>query len=235
MTNDELMVILFLAVILSAAVLTCKSAWKKKQRQWQREERQRKKGEEGEENTAYYLRKVPGCKKILHHVYVPKSDGSGTTEIDLVMVHKKGLIVIENKNYAGSIYGKEEDHYWTQIFPDGEKRSFYNPVKQNDSHIRHLKRFLSGLLPYEIPYVSVITFNSQARLKRIWVDPEAAVVAVSSKVKRRLKKRLRRLPKVLGRREAEEIIQCLEAYAGDSRKNRKQHVRQVRAQMKGRG
>lgn len=233
MTNDKLTVILFLSVLLFAAIFIGKSVWEKKRRQRQLEERHRKKGEEGEENTAYFLHKVRGYKKILHHVYVPKSDGSGTAEIDLVMVHKKGLIVIENKNYTGSIYGKNEDYYWTQILPDGGKRSFYNPVKQNNSHIRHLKRFLSGLIPNEVPYISVITFNSQARLKRIMVDQDTAVVLNSRKIKRRLRKRLKRLPNVLGRREVEEISLYLEEYAGDSRKNRRRHERQVKYQMKG--
>lgn len=42
--------------------------------------------------------------QILRNVYVPTEDGK-TSEIDILVVSKKGLLVFECKNYAGNIYG----------------------------------------------------------------------------------------------------------------------------------
>lgn len=195
-------------------------------RKRQRLERQRKKGEEGELSTALFLERVRGYKKILHHVYVPK-EGGGTTEIDLVMIHEKGMIVIENKNYKGSIYGKEDDLYWRQVYDDGGKRSFYNPVRQNQSHIRHLRRLLENCGIGPLPYFSVITFNKEGSLRRIRVKKDTALITSTAKVRRRLKRRLRWLPKVLRKRQVDQLYDILMEEAGNTRKVRKKHEKQI--------
>lgn len=200
----------------------------KRKKRLEREKRLREKGEEGELSTALLLDRVRGYKRLLHHVYVPKADGSGTSEIDLVMVHEKGIIVIENKNYRGYIYGKEDDLYWTQVYRKRYKRNFYNPVRQNQSHIRHLKRLLKGYSDHPVPYISVITFNDRGKLKRIRVDGDSALVISSRRVRRCLRRRLRRMPRVLTRSQVDGICCFLQEEAGDSRKTRKQHVKQVR-------
>ena len=68
--------------------------------------------------------------KTLRNLYVPKTD-NGTTEIDLLFLTKKGLVVIESKNYSGWIFENQADDYWTASLPNGQKNRFYNPVKQN--------------------------------------------------------------------------------------------------------
>lgn len=218
-----------LLILLSAFIMIRLLAeWmKKRRRQREREERRRKKGEEGEASTALFLNKVWGYKRILHHVYVPKADG-GTSEIDLVMIHERGIIVIENKNYMGYIYGAEEDLYWTQVIGRGERRSFYNPVKQNQTHIRYLRCLLAAHVPATVPYLSVVTFNNRKCLKRIRVDAEAVTVTCSRKVRRCLKKRLRRMPRVLERKQVDEICCFLQGETGDNRRNRKKHEKQMR-------
>lgn len=219
----------FLVLILGVLVICLLAGWIRKRR-WRREceERWREKGEEGELSTALLLSRVRGYKRLLHHVYVPKADGSGTTEIDLVMIHEKGIVVVENKNYMGYIYGTEDDLYWTQVFRKREKRSFYNPVKQNKSHIRHLKRLLAEQAPEEVPYLSVVTFNDGGKLKRIRINIETATVTSSRKVRKHLRRRLRKLPRILSRSQVDEIYRFLLEEAGETRKIRKKHEKQVR-------
>lgn len=94
--------------------------------------------------------------QILRNVYVPTEDGK-TSEIDLLVVSKKGLLVFECKNYAGNIYGDAKRNKWIQYL--GKKKSFfYNPFMQNRSHVKHLKKYLEqyGDLP-AIPMVTTIT------------------------------------------------------------------------------
>lgn len=94
--------------------------------------------------------------QILRNVYIPTSDGK-TSEIDLLVISKKGLLVFECKNYVGNIYGDAKRPKWIQYL--GRKKSyFYNPIMQNRSHAKHLREFLSefGDLPI-VPMVATIT------------------------------------------------------------------------------
>lgn len=94
--------------------------------------------------------------QILRNIYVPTADGK-TSEIDLLVVSKKGLLVFECKNYAGNIYGDASRKKWIQYL--GKKKNFfYNPFMQNRTHVEHLKKYLEqyGDIP-AIPMVTTIT------------------------------------------------------------------------------
>ena len=42
------------------------------------------------------------------------------------------------------IFGTENQQYWMQVLAYGnEKRQFYNPIKQNQTHIYHLSNYLN--------------------------------------------------------------------------------------------
>ncbi|MGI6110574.1 MAG: NERD domain-containing protein [Eubacteriaceae bacterium] len=100
--------------------------------------------------------------KVLRNVYVPKGK-RGTTEIDLLFITRKGIFVIESKNYSGWIFGDENGPFWTVMLPNRVKNKMYNPVKQNATHIKWLKRYLD----MEIPCYSLIIFSERCTLKKI--------------------------------------------------------------------
>lgn len=118
----------------------------------------------GEYLTFNMLNKIDGYSKILVNTYIPKGNGE-TTELDLVYIHEKGIFVIESKNYGGWIYGDEKNYKWTQVFKNGKKFKFYNPIKQNITHIKHLKNCLDEL--YVHNYFSLIVFSKRCTLKKI--------------------------------------------------------------------
>lgn len=128
-------------------------------------------GSEGEHLTyKKILRFEKKGSKILSNIYVPTING-GTTEIDLLLIHPKGLFVFESKNYSGWIFGNENHQNWTQTLPKGwhgdvHKERFYNPVLQNDSHIKHLMRHIEK----KIPVWSIIVFSDGCELKDITVS-----------------------------------------------------------------
>lgn len=112
--------------------------------------------------------------KFLFNLYIPKKNGE-TTEIDLMMISRKGIFVFESKNYGGWIFGKESQRNWTQVLPSGNgtrKESFYNPIMQNRTHIRNLVAFVGE----EYPTRSVIVFSERCELKEI--DVESADIRV---------------------------------------------------------
>ena len=110
--------------------------------------------------------------KVLRNVYVPKDDGT-TSEIDLLFITQKGIFVIESKNYSGWIFGNEKHGFWTASFPGGQKNKFYNPIKQNKTHIKWLKNYLGG----DITMFSMIVFSDRCELKIITVEsPDVRVI-----------------------------------------------------------
>lgn len=95
--------------------------------------------------------------QIFRNVYIPTKD-SKTSEIDILVVSKKGIFVFECKNYGGNIYGDANHSKWIQYI-GRQKNYFYNPLLQNKNHAKHLKEFLakSGIEVPVIPFISTIT------------------------------------------------------------------------------
>lgn len=104
--------------------------------------------------------------KFLFNLYIPKDNGE-TSEIDVLMISHKGLFVYESKNYSGWIYGKESQRTWTQTLAHGHtKNHFYNPILQNESHIKYLNTFLSSNYPTH----SIVVFSERCTLKNIEIS-----------------------------------------------------------------
>jgi len=103
--------------------------------------------------------------KVLRNIYVPKDNGE-TSEIDVVFITQKGIFVIESKNYSGWIFGDEKSLYWTAMLPNKKKNKFYNPVKQNRTHIKWLGQFLND----DIPLFSIVTFSERCELKKVTIE-----------------------------------------------------------------
>ncbi len=113
--------------------------------------------------------------KFLFNLYIP-TISNRTTEIDILMICKKGLFVIECKNFSGWIFGHETQKNWTQTLPQGRgrchKEYFYNPIKQNAAHIKHLKNLIGRNIPIE----SIIVFSDNCVLKKITVNNNVSVI-----------------------------------------------------------
>ncbi|MDD4494733.1 MAG: nuclease-related domain-containing protein [Eubacteriales bacterium] len=123
-------------------------------------------GNYGEFLTFEMLQKVPGDKKILTNIYIPKSNGN-TTELDLVMINAKGIFVFESKNYSGWIFGNEKSRMWTQTLQRGGKNKFFNPVWQNKGHITAMINLLGDA--YSEKIYSYIVFSERCTLKEVSV------------------------------------------------------------------
>ncbi|MDG2122541.1 MAG: nuclease-related domain-containing protein [Verrucomicrobiales bacterium] len=79
--------------------------------------------------------------RVFDDLYLPRSDGKGTTQVDHVVVSKFGVFVIETKNFKGWIFGKEKDGQWTKKIGRNSYR-FQNPLRQNELHVKALEKFL---------------------------------------------------------------------------------------------
>lgn len=125
------------------------------------------KGLLGEFYTYKYLKSLAGYKRYLFNLYLPKNNGE-YTELDVVLLHESGIYVFESKNYSGWIFGTESQQYWTQTLPVGrggsQKNQFYNPILQNQGHLKWLQTFLDD---QSLTFYSYIVFSDRCILKNI--------------------------------------------------------------------
>ncbi len=119
------------------------------------------KGKIGEGKVANKLDWLPRNKYIvINDVILPTTHG--TSQIDHIVVSIYGIFVIETKYYTGWIYGGEHSEYWTQNVY-GEKHQFYNPILQNEGHVRALRRVLTEFEPLDI--IPIVAFSGTADIK----------------------------------------------------------------------
>ena len=97
--------------------------------------------------------------------------GEGTNQIDLIVISKKGIFVIEMKDFNGWVFGDENREHWTQSLRGGRGRAkkykFRNPVKQNENHIKTVRHILSRNGFNDLPIYNVVVFGVNAVLKDI--------------------------------------------------------------------
>ena len=129
------------------------------------------KGDELEMYIAAYLHKkyLEDMTNNLNHLVVNDLliwNGKAAAQIDHIVIFPWGLLVIEDKNFSGWIYGKEEEKYWTRVFFK-DKETFYNPIKQNEKHVKALRQMLADCnVRYQhVHYESLIVFSNECKLK----------------------------------------------------------------------
>ena len=84
--------------------------------------------------------------QIFRNVYIPvPSKPHKTTEIDILVLSKKGILIFEHKTYQGKIYGDGRSKQWTQYYHG--KRTFLSPIKQNRYHRDCLQKFIRTEIP----------------------------------------------------------------------------------------
>ena len=102
---------------------------------------------------------------IYHDLMVDTGNGK-TAQIDIVVATDAGLIVIEVKDFTGLIFGKGNQDYWTQVSGYGKyKNRFYNPFKQNEGHIKALRRLSPQM--ETLPMYSLVVFAGDCELKDV--------------------------------------------------------------------
>ena len=134
---------------------------------------------QGEREVAEILKNIKGYK-LLNDILI-KNKGK-TTQIDHVLIGKKGIFVIETKDFNGVISGEEYSKEWTQNL-NGYINNFYNPIRQNYGHIKALE----NLTKRRNIFISTIVFTNKSKLEE--VDTDTAVIQM-----RELKKFIKKYP-----------------------------------------
>lgn len=181
-------------------------------------------GKAGENQIAKALGKIPGVY-VLRNLYIPGSHGK-STEIDVLAVTRKGLLVIESKAWVGDIRGSARLNDWSvKIWPGAKPEKRYSPIKQNATHIYALSRYLKlpdGRKPHSI----IVFTSSQAELKKIPENTgDYTILKGTAALQKFIERRLRVRRDIFTDRELKAIIEKLEsATPKPNRKLKKAHV-----------
>lgn len=172
-----------------------------------------------------------GSGRVLTNIYVPRQKGD-TTEIDVLYITCKGLIVIENKNYAGYIFGTESHKNWTVTLYAGktwlgrnavEKHQFYNPIWQNNTHIKYLKEYLGT----DTRAYSIVTFDNRGDLKDITVNSPDVHVCNHAALSDVINEIWRTNQDVLDEKQIEEIYLKLKPLTNIDEATKEKHVQDI--------
>lgn len=178
------------------------------------------KGKIGEARVSRKLKKLANKNggQIFDNIIIP-GENDKTSQIDHIYVCKYGVLVVETKNYAGRIYGTDNQLEWTQVLAYGHsKNKLYNPVKQNGTHIMRL----SDILNLDVTFYSVVVFV-KANIDNVDSD---YVYRISD-----LKYLLHEMEKELNENQVEEICNIINEYKLHPAKTNREHVKEVK-QMK---
>ena len=125
--------------------------------------------------------------RAIFHDLILKNGKEKSAQIDIVVATKVGLIVFEVKDYSGWIFGKGKENKWTQSLKCDyrykrysyknercKKYRFYNPVLQNESHIKVLQKQSKQFK--NLPFYSVVVFDGDCELRDVSFIPEGTFV-----------------------------------------------------------
>ena len=119
------------------------------------------KGMRGEFQTFSILAKKFGKEYVFSDIYFQLKSGV-SSQIDIILLTKKEIYIIENKNYSGAVYGVEKSKEWTQYL-GGKSFKFQNPIQQNEGHCRAFYELFPQIPKDKI--VPIVVFNNLCKLK----------------------------------------------------------------------
>jgi hypothetical protein len=191
------------------------------------------KGNYGEYLVYNYLKGISPPRYFLFNVYLPKDNGK-TTEIDVLLIHQSGIYVFESKNYSGWIFGTESQRQWTQTLPSGnksKKNHFFNPIMQNELHIKWLKNVLSNY--QDLVYHSYVLFSDRCTLKNITLTSGKAQVMNRYRIFSSVSAQANQFGAIISQPEMETIYNTLCPYSQTTDEQKQKHISDINAHHPG--
>ena len=165
-----------------------------------------------------------GYHKVIGNVYVPYK--GGTSEIDIILIHEKGIFVIESKNYSGCILGSVNQQQWTQVFNKKGNFYFYNPIKQNRTHISVLSEYL-GIDKNKMK--SYVVFSEDCQLKKVPANTREYVVTQRNHFLSIIKADIKSRQTLFSKSEIDLLYKKIKLIANVSQKVKNQHIKNIQS------
>lgn len=175
----------------------------------------------------YALKNIPGNQKVLCNVYIPYK--GKTSEIDVLLIHEKGIFVFESKNYSGWIFGSLENRYWTQCLPNKQKSRFYNPMMQNKTHIKAVSQFLNMDISQ---FTSYIIFSQRCELKNVPNSTTKCVILKRPDMLKMLKKDIKERDIIYSIEEIHKFYNELLPLTNVTEEQKREHIEKIHDKIK---
>ena len=180
----------------------------------------------GELRVAHLLKRLPKEEYTVFNDLVLVTN-YGTTQIDHVVISTNGIFVIETKNYKGHIYGGEMSENWRQ-FIKGKKTIIQNPIRQNKIHVNAIKDIIKSEIPFLVVQ-SIIAFSNRSKIsvsstRDCFVVHYKELIPLITSFK----------TPIMMLEEKEKIVSVIDLENIVGRKARREHIKQVKAQMENR-
>lgn len=178
--------------------------------------RRSRKGAKGETDVSRQLKLLDGTTYKVYNNLLFRLKDDVTVQIDHLVVSRRGIFVIETKNYGGVVKQLTHD-IWKQIWYKYEY-TFYSPVKQNESHIKSLMYVLFTKNRHW--FKSIIVFPNGTSLNIYDKTPAVHCNALCKEVEKYQKQ-------ILTDEEVKMVCEKIEARNIYSKKNIKKHHERV--------
>jgi len=178
-------------------------------------------GNLGEYETSLKLEEYNSNAKLLFDLYIPKENGK-TAQIDSIMINNYGIYIIESKNISGTIYGSEDDKYWTIVYTNGQKnKGYYNPVLQNKVHTNAVIKLFPNINPNL--YEQYVVLSERCKIGKMNISNKYIHVVKRENLVESLLSRQDELQPKLSDNEVNMIYNELLRYTKASKKIREEH------------
>ena len=164
---------------------------------------------------------------ILNNIYIPYKDK--TSEVDVLLIHEKGIYVFESKNYSGWIFGDENNYKWTQALNKKTKEKFYNPIKQNRTHINALSEYLKI---DKNKMKSYIVFSERCELKKVPKNTEQYKILKRNRLYEVINNDINTSEKIFTEEEIKNIYEKLKALTNAPEETKKKHIDDIEKRIK---
>jgi hypothetical protein len=172
-------------------------------------------------------------------------DNRSSSQIDNLLLTTKALYVFEVKNYTGHIFGSEDQMNWTVTVKHvNKKRSksgrvykkthiskhkFYNPIKQNHTHINKIKNLTN--ISDVIPVFNIVVFGTNAVIRDVKHSP-ATYVLHHTEIMRFIHQKEQEIEHTIDDEQLIDIIDLLYSLNIVDKRRRKQHVNDIKSKHK---
>lgn len=210
-------------ILLLFILAQVKSAGKKKKKHHRApvrsNEKAERKGQMGEAIVQDILSRLGNEYINLHDIMIQGSSGR-TSQIDHIVLSPYGIFVLETKAYNSYVKGYEDAKNWIQFLKNGQRHEFYNPIKQNEGHIKALRTVLNDTTDSR-PFVSIVVFVGT---KDVEVEATKAIVVRENELLTAIQKHTERKMPV---EQARKMADVLRKANITGEKAREQHVADI--------
>ncbi len=197
-----------------------------------------KAGAVGEKQVQSVLKKLNPKKYYILNNVLLRHPNNRTSQIDHIVISKKGIFVIETKNYAGILLGNVKDAYW--LHKSGKNEHLvYNIALQNNGHIKAIQYNINNLLlnlnkrKYQKVFVSIIALRDDCifKIKKpLFFRRTKFKICNFKKLIKIIKKSRRR--NVFSKKLCKKLVAELSSQNINSNKNLKVHIKQINCMKK---